>query len=83
MDVLAQFPPAFIRFLRENNVDPAIFVSIHDIPRYVRYACTEKWGCSGIAPLHAIARESNLTPGLFLHVFTHLCMFARIPFAAF
>jgi hypothetical protein len=36
VDVLAQFPPAFIRFLRENNVDPAIFVSIHDIPRYVR-----------------------------------------------
>ena len=82
MDVLAQFPPAFIRFLRENNVDPAIFVSIHDIPRYVRYACTEKC-CSGTALLHAIARESNLTPGLFLHVFTHVCMFARIPFVSF
>jgi hypothetical protein len=82
MDVLAKFPPAFVRFLRENNVDPAIFVSIHGIPRYIRYACTEKWGCGGTALMHALACESNLTPGLLLHAFTHVCMFARIPLAA-
>ena len=38
LDVLKQFPPAFVRFLRDNDVNPAVFATIHDIPRYVRYA---------------------------------------------
>lgn len=30
-------PPAFLEFLRKNDLDPSIYAAAHDLPRYVRF----------------------------------------------
>ena len=30
-------PPAFLEFLRKNDLDPSIYDAAHDLPRYVRF----------------------------------------------
>ena len=52
-------PPAFLEFLRKNDLDPSIYAAAHDLPRYVRF---EQW------------RKSSLKSGLLMvHNFVVFC----------
>lgn len=30
------FPPSFIQFLKENDIDPKVYNNVDNLPRYVR-----------------------------------------------
>jgi len=34
--LLAKLPTSFIQFLKDNEVDPEVFVAADDLPRYIR-----------------------------------------------
>lgn len=55
-------PPAFLAFLRQNDLDPSIYAAAHDLPRYVRF---EHW------------KKSSLKAGLLMvrNLFVGLSVF--------
>lgn len=58
---MAVLPPAFLQWLKENDVDPAVYATAHELKRYIRCAAVPVRAVSPAGGCR-VAATATLTP---------------------